>query len=220
MTSPAPDPKIIVELDRRGVTEARHFTTSRGLLGVLTDGRVLSRQHLAREADLRLIAMNNCYRRWDSDWFGHVNLSIQRINGFLYGISSASWHTGKDGLWWAVLGFDRTVLAHPGVVFATTNNGHYSVVKRAPGVAGLRALYADEVATYSSNRRIVVRRTALTASQTTCPQAEALYPEAVDTLWLRTVYVPRPELADTVHGWFTATNHTPVEVVFDPEAFA
>jgi hypothetical protein len=212
------DASIVAELDRRGVTEARHFTTSRGLLGVLQTRRLLSRKHLAGEEELRLIAMNNCYKRWDRDWFGHVSLSIQRINGHLYGISSGAWHAGED-LWWAVLGFDREVLAHDGVVFTTTNNGYWSVVERASGPAGLDAAFGDEVTTWRSGRK-VMGRSALTPNQTTCPEAEALYPDAVETTWLRTVYVPQPELADTVHGWFEATMHPPVDVVYDPEAFA
>jgi ssDNA thymidine ADP-ribosyltransferase, DarT len=214
----AVDQAVLDELDARGITEVRHFTTSRGLLGALTSRRVLSRRHLAEEEQLRLIAMNNCYRRWDTAWFGHVSLSIQRINGYLYGISSGRWHVGED-LWWAVLGLDRAVLAHPDVVFATTNNG-YSVVRRAMGEAGLKALFAEEVTTWEGNAVRTLRRTALTPNQTTCPQAEALYPEAVDTSWLRTIYVPQPELADTVHGWLAVTDHPPVDVVFDPEAFA
>jgi hypothetical protein len=149
------DQAVLDELDARDVTEARHFTTSRGLLGVLRTQRVLSRRHLAEEELLRLIAMNNCYRRWDCDWFDHVSLSIQRINGYLYGISSGRWHAGED-LWWAVLGLDRAVLAHPGVVFATTNNG-YSVVKRGRGVHGLRALFADTVTTWNSGPQVVTR---------------------------------------------------------------
>jgi hypothetical protein len=218
MSTPAVDVDVLDELDRRGITEARHFTTSRGVLGVLQTRMLLSRKHLAKEDVLRLIAMNNCYRRWDTDWFGHVSLSIQRINGHMYGISSGSWHVGED-LWWAVLGFDREILAHPGVAFTTTNNG-YSVVRRATGVAGLRELFADEVVTWRNRRPTTLDRTALTPSQTTCPQAEALYPDAVDTAWLRTIYVPQPELADTVQGWFEATLHQPVDVIYDPEAFA
>ncbi len=125
---------------------------------------------------------------------------------------------GED-LWWAVLGFDREVLAHDGVVFTTTNNGYYSVVERTTGRAGLDAAFGDEVATWRGDRK-VLRRGALTPNQTTCAEAEALYPDALDTAWLRTVHVPRPELADTVHGWFEATMHLPVNVVYDPEAFA
>lgn len=216
-STPTVDVEVLDELDQRGITEARHFTTSRGVLGVLQARKLLSRKHLARDELLRLIAMNNCYRRWDTNWFGHVSLSLQRINGHLYGISSGSWHAGED-LWWAVLGFDREILAHAGVVFTTTNNG-YSVVQRDAGVAGLRKLFDDEVVTWR-NGATTLARSALTPNQTTCPQAEALYPDAVDTAWLRKIYVPQPELADTVHGWFEATLHQPIDVIYDPEAFA
>lgn len=211
------DEEILTELAVRKITEARHFTTSRGLLGVLGSGCVLSRSQLAEDELVRLLAMNNCYRRWDSAWFDHVSLSVQRINGHLYGISSGSWHAGDQDLWWAVLGFDATLLAQPGVVFATTNNA-YSVVRRSAGAEGFRALFADQVTTWQNGAHVLTRA-AHTPCQTTCPQAEALYPQAVDTSWLRTIYVPQPELADTVEGWFAATGHKAVEVVFDPGVF-
>jgi hypothetical protein len=215
---PEVDQEILDELDARGVDEARHFTTNHGLLGVLRTEKLLSRKHLADEEILALIRMNNCYRRWDAAYFGHVNLSIQRINGYLYNISSGNWHLGED-LWWTVLGFEREVLAHSGVVFATTNNG-YSVVRRKIGVEGLRDIYADSVVTWAGGRSQTLTRTGHSPNQPTDPQAEALYPEAVSTAWLKTIYVPQPHLADTVHGYLAATGHRDVLVRYDPEAFA
>lgn len=217
--APVADADVLAELDRRGVTEARHFTTNRGVLGVLRTQRLLSRKHLANEDLLDLIRMNNCGRRWDIPWLGHVNLSIQRINGYLYNISSRNWHLNKPNLWWAVLGLDREILAHPGVTFATTNNGYYSVVQRGEGLAGLRALFADRVVTYRRGP-VELKRSAHAPNQPTDPEAEALYPEAVATSWVRTIYVPQPELADEVRGYVAATGHPDVLIRYDPEAFA
>lgn len=147
-----------------------------------------------------------------------MSLSIQRINGHLYGISSGKWHAGTDGLWWCVLGFDREVLAHEGVVFTTTNNA-YSVVQRATGLAGVEAAFADEVTTWS-NGPVKLSRSAVPTNQPTDPQAEGLYPGAVNTQWLRSIYVPQPELAETVSGYLNATGHPDVDIICDPEAFA
>lgn len=208
---------ILAVVRDRDISEVRHFTTSRGLLGVLRTQKLLSRKHLSEEDEVRLIAINNCYRRWDNAWFGHVNLSIERINGYLYGISSGRWHAGED-LWWAVLGLDPAILAHDGVVFTTTNNG-YSVVQRARGAAGLEALFAESVVTWRGDRAASVTRAGQATNIPTCAQAEALYPDFVDTRWLRKIYVPQAELADSVYGWLEVTNHPPVEVVHDASAF-
>ena len=216
----AVDASILEFLARRGVTEARHFTTNRGLLGALRVGSVVSRSALAEEDILGLIAINNCYRRWGKDWFDHVSLSIQRINGHLYGISSGRWHAGDEGLWWCVLGFDHEVLAHPNVVFTTTNNGYYSVVSRAKGLEGLQATFADEVTTYRGSRPQILSRASVPQNQPTDPEAEALYPRQVSTDWLASIYVPQPHLAETVHGYLEATGHSMVEIICDPEAFA
>jgi len=213
-----PDEAVLAFLDERGVTEARHFTTNMGLLGVLRLSALVSRSAVGDSDIVDLIAINNCYRRWDNAWFDHVSLSLQRINGHLYGISSGSWHAGEDGLWWCVLGFDREVLAHEGVVFTTTNNA-YSVVSRGTGVDGLKAVFAEQVTTWRGGPRTLGRES-LPQNQPTDPQAEALYPSRVSTEWLRTIYVPQPELAETVSGYLEATGHRPVAVVCDPEAFA
>jgi ssDNA thymidine ADP-ribosyltransferase, DarT len=211
------DPQVIKELSDRGIKEVRHFTTNRGLLGTLSEARLLSRRHLQNEEVLRLIAMNNCYRRFDPDWYGHVSLSIERINAVLFGISSGNWHSDDKDIWWAVLGFDSEILAHPGVIFSTTNNGH-SITQREAGREGLRALYGEQVVTWRNGPRTVVR-TSTAPNRTTCPQAEALYPDAVDTSWLRCVYVRHHEHADTIQGWFAATDHRSLPVVVDLGAF-
>lgn len=212
--------EIEAELTDRGITEVRHFTTNRGLLGTLSAGELVSRRRLGQQELTELIAMNNCQRRWDTEWFDHVSLSLQRINGYLYGISSNKWWAGREDLWWCVLGFDTSILSHPDVVFCTTNNGHYSAVKRGYGVEGLRALFAPEVTVVKNRRAIPLERKAQPDNMTTSPEAEVLYPGAVSTQYLRVIYVPQPHLADSVHGWFTSTLHPEVAVVYDPEVFA
>ncbi len=210
--------EVLSVVEELGIQRVRHFTTNRGLLGTLSLRRLLSRSQLADDVMVDLIALNNCFNRWDRQWFDHVNLSIQEINGYLYDISSGKWHDGED-LWWVVLDFDPVILSHPGVVFVTTNNG-YSTARRAQGADGLRALWAPEVVTMQYSRRRTLDRRLRAADQPTDPQAEALYPQGVSTQWLRSIHVGEPGLVDSVSGYFAATGHPAVEVVFDPGAFA
>ena len=106
----------------RGITEVLHFTTNNGALGILATGFVLSRDRLAKEQYIEHIYTPNCpSRHKDSDWTDYVNLSISRVNGRMLGISSGRWHATQD-LWWVVLAFDGSLLAHPDVHFVTTNN--------------------------------------------------------------------------------------------------
>lgn len=212
------DHAVVAEVQRLGISEVRHFTTNRGLLGVLRGQALLSRSYLAQDDVVDLVTINNCFRRWDTDWFGYVNLSIQRINGWLYDISSGRWHN-DEALWWVVLGFDPIVLAHLGVIFVTTNNG-FSVACRATGVSGLRALWADEVRSARGSAIYGLNRNDRPWDQPTDPQAEALYPQSLSTRWLRTVYVGDAELVDSVRGYVAATSHPEVDVVFYPEAFS
>ncbi len=202
-------------VEELGIRTVRHFTTNRGLLGTLTLRRLLSRRDLQRDEVVDLIAINNCFERWDRVYFGYVNLSLQRINGYLYNISSGKWHDGED-LWWVVLDFDPVILTHPGVVFVTTNNGYRSA-RRAEGASGLRALWAPRVVGRWGE---VLDRSARSPDQPTDPQAEALYPDFVSTEYLRTIYVGESHLVDSVAGYLAATGHPRVPVVLDPGAFA
>lgn len=202
-------------VENLGIRRVRHFTTNRGLLGTLSLRKLLSRKDLAEDVIVDLIALNNCFERWDTKHFGYVNLSLQQINGRLYNISSGKWHNGTD-LWWAVLDFDPVILGHPGVKFVTTNNG-YAAAKRAEGADGLRALWAPRVQGY---RWTELDRSRRRDDQPTDPQAEVLYPGAVSTEWLQRINVSTPDAADSVVGYLIATGHPDVEVVVDPGAFA
>ncbi|WP_374265044.1 DarT ssDNA thymidine ADP-ribosyltransferase family protein [Corallococcus sp. RDP092CA] len=200
----------------RGIEEVLHFTTNKGMVGILASGHVKSRRELPSEKYLEYVYTPNCQRRYDAPWFGYVNLSISRINSSLFDVSSGRWHRDSN-LWWCVLAFDPVVLSHSGVLFATTNN-MYSGVARASGEVGLNALFKEEVPQYLER---VARRSFMTPlNQPTCFQAEALYPKALSVGFLRTVYVATPEHEDVVCGQFFALGVSGVSCVVRPEKFS
>jgi len=203
-------------IQERRIEEIVHFTTNRGLLGILATGCVKSRARLTKDDYLEHILKLNCAdRSRDAAWLDYVNLSFGRINSRLFGISSNKWHSGFDGFW-CILSFSPEILEHSDVYFSTTNN-MYSGVRRAEGLAGLRALYTDKVHQYASN---YAKRDANTPRQMpTCPQAEVLYPGELSTAYLQRVYVREVENVDTVIGMCGALGISPVSCVVDASRF-
>lgn len=205
-------------VNQRGITEVLHFTTNHGLIGVVASGAVLSRDDLKAEALLSDVHLLNCTVRRDEDWTGYVNLSIAAVNkDFL--VSSKGWHPPRDGVWWAVLSFSPDLLSDPGVVFATTNNVYHSVVRRAEGLAGLEALYADAVP-WGYYGKVAYRSVTMPPDRPTHVQAEVLYPGRVPLQHLKAIYVPEEERLDDVAGLLTALTGAPnVPVAVRPEVF-
>ena len=114
----------------REITEILHFTTNRGLTGILAGKSVLSRERLPESQYLEHVYAPNTLLRKDQRYLDYVNLSISRINTEFFG-HSTRWHANED-IWWCALAFDPTMLESPGVLFATTNN-MYTGCTRAPG---------------------------------------------------------------------------------------
>lgn len=186
-------PKTIAQIIRdRGISEVLHFTTNRGLVGMFASGSVKSRQRLPTDEYIEHIYTENCRVRYDQDWLDYVNLSITDINGRLFGIAKDKWHAAKD-LWWCILAFEPAIMTHDGVHFATTNN-IYPGVKRLPGADGLEELFAPTI-----KRWDVLRRTRhLQPFETTCSQAEVLYPGELSLDHLTHIYVATGEHLDQV----------------------
>jgi hypothetical protein len=201
----------------RGIDAILHFTTNRGLVGILSTGTVLSRAGLDGDKTLEAIGFpNNASRSRDADWVGYVSMSISRVNKHMLSYSQ-SWHRSA-GVWWAVLAFDVSILDTEGVVFASTNNV-YPVVRRATGVAGFEAMFAQKVP-WGKFGSIRERYNGFPDHYTTCPQAEVLYPNAVPLTALMAIYVPEPEQLDEVRGILAAIPGTPsVPVLCRPEVF-
>lgn len=197
----------------RGITEVVHFTTNKGLTGILYSKALKSRKRLDRDEELKYIFGANAALRKDDAWLDYVNLSISEVNARFFDICAGKWHVGKD-LWWCVLAFAPEILCHKGVVFTTTNN-IYTGVSRAEGLDGFEATFAPRVIRWSTN--IAVRGAATSENLTTCEQAEILYPGFVDTEYLKRIYVSSGEDSDEVYGLFAAMNHPKVEVVIDAQ---
>lgn len=217
MTTPALsiDMMIVDRIAGRGICEVLHFTTNKGLVGILARQLVLSRKKLPEESYLEHVYMPNCRERKDPNWIDYVSLSISRINDWMFG-SSKRWHT-RDDVWWVVLAFDPSVLADPGVYFSTTNN-IYPAALRAPGVTGIDLVFADVVhGRYGLEHR---RQGATPAAWPTDRQAEVLYPQALGIDRLRCIYVAEPEHADIIAGMVVHQQILEVPVRIAPEVFA
>jgi hypothetical protein len=212
---------VAAEVARRGITEVLHFTSNRGLVGILASGELLSRRRLNRDDYLQVILhKNSAIRPEDSpffdksaDWLDFVNLSISDINSYFFR-TSERWHRAKD-IWWVIAAFDPVIMTHEGVHFATTNN-KYDYCRREKGIAGLRALFGNRI------RRLntwFADRKGRPDSHPTCEQAEVLYPGAVPTRYLRKIYVRDVQDCDRVRGWLREFSVDNVQVVVDPTKF-
>jgi hypothetical protein len=210
------DAELKEYLATRHVQRALHFTTNRGLAGILAVRYVFSREKLPQEEYLEHIYTPNCTIRKDPDHLGYVNLSISEINGRFFDICADSWHAGED-IWWAVLRFDADVLTHDGVVFTTTNN-MYTGVRRGTGRSGIEPLFADAVYPFIPNTR-TIRRVGRPENAPTDRQAEALYPDRLSTSWLREIVVREPAHEEKVAAMLEAVAHSPVEILCAPAVF-
>ena len=199
-------------VERRGITEVVHFTTGRGLTGVLDTKAVLSRARVKAEERLEYIIQLNCPTVLDEAWEDFVNLSVTRINRSLFKSSSRKWHPDHS---WALLAFDPVILEHKGVVFTTTNNAYANVVKRASGPEGLEALFAKRIP-WGYYGSICTRGRDMTDNLATDEQAEVLYPESVSTEFLQTIYVAEHTHADAVCAQLALVGHREVTVMVDP----
>jgi hypothetical protein len=175
----------------RGIGEILHFTTNKGLTGILAEGAVLSRKRLPQSKYLEHVYTPNAPVRKDTDWLDYVNLSISRINTEYFGHSSR-WHANQE-VWWCALAFDPAILSDEGVFFANTNN-IYSKCQRGPGSAGLEALFAKRIERWLG--KVATRETDMPENFTTCDQAEVLYPGKLALDRLLRVYVATGPHAD------------------------
>ena len=187
-------PEIVAAAAKRGIGQVVHFTTVKGATGVLAAGAVKSRARLPTDDYLEHVYRPNASIRKDSAWLDYVNLSIARINDWMFG-SSVRWHVLEHNPW-VVLAFDPELLGDPGVVFATTNN-IYPACRRQEGLAGFEGIFAEEVL---GRYDTVHTRTDNQPDWPTDRQAEVLYPGEVPCGYLRRIDVQRADVIDTIHG--------------------
>jgi len=206
----------------RNITEILHFTTNRGIVGVLDSRMLYSRPRVKAESNLQYILRVNSTNRPEENeffdksenWIDYVNLSISEINRRYFEFSQG-WHLTAD-IWWGILSYDPIIITHEDVYFATTNNS-YDYCIRAKGVAGFSNLFAPKIMRKKPNWG--VHRLDRKNWLTTCEQAEVLYPQAVSSDYLRRVYVLNETCQDTVRGWLREFGYDNVEVCINPHKF-
>lgn len=181
----------------RNIEEILHFTTNKGITGILATNALKSRISLPKETHLEYIYQYNCEdRSRDKPFWDYVNLSITTVNRHLFGISAGKWHSEEEG-WWCILSFDPIICTHNDVLFTSTNN-MYSGVVRNGGALGLESLFQKNIIRWNGNR-ITRDKNALDA-QPTCEQAELLYPSHVSLDYLRTIYVANDDDASALES--------------------
>lgn len=208
-------PDVTEAAIRRDISEIVHFTTlPNGATGILVSGTVRCRNHLNADQYLeRVYAPNALDRTRDRRWHDYINMSVSRINGWMFS-TSERWHA-SDGVSWILLSFSPEILGHPGVVFATTNNAYVSV-RRAEGALGFERLFGDSVVGAYGN--LVRREATLNARYTTDRQAEVLYPFDLGLDHLQRIYVQTEAALDSVEGLLGVSDRQ-VEVRQAPEVF-
>ena len=181
-------------------------------VGVLASRAVKSRARLPSDKYLEHVYRPNAELRKDTAWLDYVNLSIQRINDWMFD-TSTRWHAA-DRNPWVLLSFDVTVLSHPGVVFSTTNNIYPSCL-RAEGIGGFSRLFDAQV---EGRYGRLHSREGKHPSWPTDRQAEVLYPGELSCEHLRRMDVQVAEAEDSVHGVLGAFDMN-VPVHYAPEVF-
>ena len=205
-------PEILGEATNRGITQIVHFTTMRGAVGILASNSVKSRARLSEDSYLEMVYQPNAEVRKDPAWLDYVNLSVERINEWMFQ-ASTRWHR-REGNPWIVLSFHPRILTHPGVVFTTTNN-IYPRCRRSEGLAGFREMFAEIVyGRYSE----VHDRSGKEEAWPTDRQGEVLYPGVLSCEYLQRIDVQLEHSLEDIDGLLGALS-TNVPVCHAPEVF-
>lgn len=187
-------PDVVAAAKERGVTRIVHFTTARGLVGILAKRAVMSRKRLPEDKYIEHVYRSNAEDRKDVEWLDYVNLSVERINDWMFR-HSERWHAA-EGNPWVVLSFDPAILGHPGVVFTTTNN-KYPACERAEGIEGFGRMFADRVYGYNRKQH---DRGGKQPSWPTDRQAEVLYPQQLHCDRLLCIGTQKEHTIDMIAG--------------------
>ena len=205
-------PEILKAAQNRGITQVVHFTTLQGAVGILAAQSVKCRSELPEDEYLQFVYQPNARIRKDPAWLDYVNLSIERINDWMFAYST-EWHAAENNPW-VVFSFHPRILAHPGVVFTTTNN-IYPSCGRAEGLAGFNDMFADTVlGRYGAQHD----RTDKPENWTTDRQAEVLYPGKLSCQHLQRIYAQEEDALDVIYGVLGGLN-VDFEVSHSPEVF-
>ncbi len=206
-------PEVLAAAEERGVRNVVHFTTMRGAVGVLAARLVKSRERLPKDKYLEHVYQPNALCRKDPAWLDYVNLSVERINDWMFDVSQR-WHAA-EGNPWVLLSFSPEILAHPGVVFTTTNN-IYPTCTRTEGFLGFERMFAETVAGRHNN---VHDRAGKLPSWPTGRQAEVLYPGELSCEYLQRIDAQTEDGLDDIHGILSGLQLDKIAVCHEPEAF-
>ena len=187
-------PEIVEAAKDRGIRDVVHFTTHRGVIGILAANALKSRARLEDDKYLEHVYHPNVPVRKDPEWEDYVSLSISRINDWMFD-SSNRWHV-RDNNPWVVLSFSPEVLGHKGVVFTTTNN-IYPSCRRREGLEGFERLFANIVRGRFGEIHI---RGVKPQDHTTDRQAEVLYPGELSCDYLQRIDVQLESTEEAIHG--------------------
>lgn len=125
-----------------------------------------------------------------------INLSIQRINNFLFRRFKERFERSCD--LWCILEINPAVAEKTDVVF-TIANAASSYVKRygtKSGIEGLKAMFADSVNTGKRTES----RAGVPENCPTSRQAEVLYPGKISTDDIHSIIVQNEEYGDRVNA--------------------
>ena len=113
-----------------------------------------------------------------------------------------------------VLSFHPRILGHGGVVFTTTNN-IYPKCSRGQGLAGFKAMFANQVVGRFGD---VHGRSGKQQLWPTDRQADVLYPKQLSCEHVLCIYVQCADSAERIHGILGGLQMS-VEVRHAPEVF-
>ncbi|MEZ2583097.1 MULTISPECIES: DarT ssDNA thymidine ADP-ribosyltransferase family protein [Enterobacteriaceae] len=178
--------ELEASINSKGIKEVLHFTTNKGLLGVLRTGALLPNAQLKEEDTLAFIFQQNSLKRRERDlkWLNYVNLSVTKLN-FEFFEHSRGVHQYAD-IYWVILSFTPEIIIEPGVNFTTTNNIYPSCI-RGEGVEYFEKMFRNSI--IGKFQREIFRGPSHLTSWTTCEQAEILYPGRLTLEHLTKVYV-------------------------------
>lgn len=199
----------------RGIREVLHFTTNRGLLGILATGAIKSRKRLPDDAHLEYLFLPNTEYRKDVAWTDYVNLSVSRVNNRFLRWSRRQ--PRSERLFWCILATSPEILLHPGVQFVTTNN-IYTGAKRGTLSEDLDAMFSPRV--HQWGPYYVDRGARVSDCCPTCEQAEVLYPGELPAQYIERIFVADHETQDEVHAMIGAVACQNYDVRIDASKFA
>ena len=201
-------------ISARNINEIVHFTTNKGLIGVLATKFLKARSHLKNEQYLEFILHENSKFRSDLEWVDYISLSVTRMNTSFFN-QCTRWHADIQ---WCAICISASVLGDKGVVFTTTNNIYRDSVIRTEGPQGLEAIFAPSI---SGRYGLLCNRgSAVPDNVPTDIQAEVLYPNQISIDYIQRIVVRTDNDADEMCGitnLFLHSSHIPV--IVDPDFF-